>query len=533
MTTNDDAGGTELDGGVTDNNSENSTAAASTQAATDAVLAENAGGTATSEPAKKAKRRKPLITSITQRTTINYVLFAVILLVLLWAVFFSGLYGFYGKMIEREVEEAAQSAASAFPKRFDDNSMDLFYKARLSEIARANKPVSIAVFDAADGEEYKVRIFVDGMGNDSDVNTELFDSVMAKIDLSCVFKHGKSDKVSTEYGTYLCRGSSHKSEEGNVAYLLVIKLYEVFNPQTTRLLRTLIICTIIVLMLACLFSLFASRYQTKRLKNLSNQAKRLAAGDYDVVFSGDGYEEYESLASALNAATENMQKAENLQRDFVANVSHDIRTPLTMIRAYAEMLRDMPMDEQKRQKTADVIITEADRLTALTNDVLDYSRLQSGVTEFKPDKCDLSAEARAVLERFDIARSRDGIKLLHDIDDDVTVNCDKQKIEQVLYNLLNNAINYCGDDKTVILRLKKQNGKARIEVTDHGRGIEADELEAVWDRYYRAAHSKRTVVGSGLGLSICKSILIMHSAEYGVISEIGKGSTFWFELAAV
>ena len=130
-------------------------------------------------------------------------------------------------------------------------------------------------------------------------------------------------------------------------------------------------------------------------------------------------------------------------------------------------------------------------------------------------------------------RERDGIKLEHEIADGVIVSCDKQKIEQVLYNLLTNAINYCGDDKTVILRLKAVDGKARVEVSDHGRGIAADELDAVWNRYYRAARSKRTAVGSGLGLSICKSVLTMHNAEFGVLSEVGEGSTFWFELDTI
>lgn len=130
-------------------------------------------------------------------------------------------------------------------------------------------------------------------------------------------------------------------------------------------------------------------------------------------------------------------------------------------------------------------------------------------------------------------RERDGIKLLNDIDGGLSVEGDRQKLEQVLYNLLINAINYCGDDKTVILRVKDVNGKVRVEVTDHGRGIEESELEAVWDRYYRSSHTKRNVVGSGLGLSICKSVLQAHEAEFGIISEIGKGSTFWFELETV
>ena len=433
-------------------------------------------------------------------------------------------------MLERETADIERSAAVAFPRRVDDNSMVMLYKYRLVDLTRNNKPVAIAVFETDENGDNDLCILVDDMGNGISENNELFDSVMSGLNVKAVFFRGETCKVNTPYGTYMCKGSKHATDGGGTAYLLVMKPYGVWNTQTVKIVYVLVGCTVVMLIFACLYAFFASRHETKYLTDFSQKAKRLADGDYGVVFSGNGYNEYENLACALNAATQNIQKAEKLQRDIVANVSHDIRTPLTMIRAYAEMLRDMPMSDDKREKTANVIITESDRLTALVADVLDYSRLQSGVTEFKTTDCDLSQVATAVLERFDIMRHRDGIKLLNDIDSDAVVKCDKQRIEQVLYNLLINAINYCGDDKTVILRVKKSDGKVRVEVTDHGKGIEKDELESVWDRYYRSARSTRSVVGSGLGLSICKSILIGHNAEYGVISEIGKGSTFWFEL---
>ncbi|MDE6201768.1 MAG: HAMP domain-containing histidine kinase [Clostridiales bacterium] len=478
----------------------------------------------------KQKKRLPLIKSMTVRTTLDYCLFSLILLILFFAVFLSGLNTFYGRMMEEEVKRIERSASAGFPKKVDDNSFIMLYKNRLLDVARGNKPIAIAVFEVDENGKNDICIMVDDMGNGISDDSDLFDAVMDKLDFKSVFSSGKQCKVDTPFGTYLCKGSPHATEDGGTAYLLVMKPYDVWNQQTVKIIYVLALCTIIVLVLAFVFAFFASRHQTKHLTDFSQKAKRLAEGDYNVVFSGAGFNEYENLACALNAATQNIQKAEQLQRDIVANVSHDIRTPLTMIRAYAEMLRDMPMDEKKREKTAGVIIAEADRLTALVGDVLNYSKLQSGVTEYKFDSTDLSEIAAAVLERFDVVRERDGIKLLHDIDSDAVATCDKPKIEQVLYNLIGNAVNYCGDDKTIILRVKKQDGGVRVEVTDHGSGIEQSELDSVWDRYYRSAHSTRTAVGSGLGLSICKSILTAHNAEFGIISKIGKGSTFWFEL---
>ncbi len=477
----------------------------------------------------KKKKRLPLIKSISLRTTIDYCLFSLIILILFFGVFLVSLNAFYGRMMEEDVKRIERSAAVGFPKRVDDNSLTM-YKYRLLDVARSNKPVAIAVFKIDEAEKNDICIMVDDMGNGISDDSNLFDAVMDKLDFKSVFSSGKQRKANTPFGTYLCKGSKHATEDGGTAYLLVMKPYDVWNQQTVKTINILALCTVIVLALACVFAFFASRHQTKYLTDFSQKAKRLADGDYNVVFSGAGYNEYENLACALNAATQNIQKAEQLQRDIIANVSHDIRTPLTMIRAYAEMLRDMPMDESKREKTAGVIISEADRLTALVGDVLNYSKLQSGVSEYKLESTDLSVVASAVLERFDLVRERDGIKLLQDIDSEAVATCDKSKIEQVLYNLIGNAVNYCGDDKTVILRVKKQGGGVRVEVTDHGSGIEQSELDSVWDRYYRSPHSTRTVVGSGLGLSICKTILTAHNAEFGVISEIGKGSTFWFEL---
>lgn len=481
-------------------------------------------------PSCAKKKRLPLIKSMYVRTAVDYCLFSLILLLLFFVVFFSFIYAFYGRMTEGETVKIEQMASEGFPRRVDDNSLVMLYKIRLANIARSNRPVALAVFERDDNGAYSICIGVDDMGNGSVENNDLFDSVTQNLDFDRLFVQDKTSKVSTDIGNFLCKGKAHTTDDGKTVYLLVMKPYDVWNNQTMLIVNFMVLCTFVVLILAGVFSVIASRHQTKHLTDFSQKAKRLANGDYDLEFSGYGYNEYENLASALNAATRNMQNAEKLQRDIIANVSHDMRTPLTMIRAYAEMLRDMPMSDEKREKTANVIIAESDRLNALVGDVLDYSRMQSGVVEYRPAPCDLSDVASSVLERFKPACERDGIDMIGDIEDGAVVTCDRPKIEQVLYNLLGNAVNYCGDDKTVLLSVKKQSDRVRVEVTDHGSGIDPADIDSVWDRYYRSPHSTRTAVGSGLGLSICKSVLTAHNAEFGVISEIGKGSTFWFEL---
>lgn len=482
------------------------------------------------------KRRKPLIRSIARRTAMNYLLYSVVVLVLFWVALYVLMNSFFGALIERDLEEGKNRAAEAFPKRIDDNSVK-YYKMNLSKVARDRRPMIFVLFTRDENNKNKVIFTVDDVIGDSNTKSELFDAIMSDLSFDNVFSSGGTDKVSTSLGSYLCVGSVHKvsTADGGMqtGYLLVIKPNEIFDAHTMKIIYAILICTGIVLVFSFVFSQFASRYQTKRLKDFSQKAKRLAAGDYSVEFSGYGYDEYENLAGVLNAATANIQKTEKMQRDIVANVSHDIRTPLTIIKSYTEMLRDMPMDEAKRQKTANVVIAEVDRLSALTSDILDFSRLQSGAAAFNFEKCNISKVAETVLEQLDIVRERDGFKLLSDIDPDVFVNCDEKMIDRVLYNFLLNAVNYSGEDKTVILGVKRRETTAYISITDHGRGIAEQDLEAVWERYYRVQHSGRPIVGSGLGLSICKNILSAHGAQYGVQSELGKGSTFWFELPMV
>ncbi len=216
----------------------------------------------------------------------------------------------------------------------------------------------------------------------------------------------------------------------------------------------------------------------------------------------------------------------------MANVGHDLRTPLTMVKAYAEMIRDISgSDELKRNQHSQVIIDEADRLTGLVNDILNLSKLQSGTDALELRSTDLRVLAKMVVERFSVYSERDGYTFRFEADEDCFAYCDSKRIEQVIYNLIGNAVSYTGN-KTVDIRVSRVENKVRASVRDYGSGIAPEDLDKVWDRYYRANQSKRAVVGSGLGLSIVKNILTLHKAEFGVSSRLGEGTEFWFELSA-
>jgi signal transduction histidine kinase len=280
---------------------------------------------------------------------------------------------------------------------------------------------------------------------------------------------------------------------------------------------------------ALITAVMMAKLITKPFVRMNDAAKRLAEGKYDVDFSGKGYREINELADTLNYASHELSKNDNLQKELISNISHDLRTPLTMIKGYSEMMRDIP--GENTSENAQVIIEETERLSELVNDMLDLSKIRAGTR--KPDSeifC-LTETVRETLTRYEKLVMQGGYKVEFVFDRDVNIRADRVMILQVIYNLINNAVNYSGDEKHVTVTQTENGERVKISVTDRGEGIDAADIPYIWDRYYRVDRvHKRAAVGTGLGLSIVKGILEVHGASYGVDSMLGEGSTFWFEL---
>ena len=287
-----------------------------------------------------------------------------------------------------------------------------------------------------------------------------------------------------------------------------------------------------MIILALILSLVISKRVSKSIINLNDSAKEMAKGNFDVKFEGNDYREIYELSETLNNTAKELGRADEMKHDLIANVSHDLRTPLTMITAYSEIMRDIP--GENTPENVQVVIDEANRLTTLVNDLLNLSKIQAGVASLETKDYDLTESINGVVERNAKLLEPYGYKVVFGYDRHVYVNADEFKIYQVIYNLLGNAVNYTGEDKRVTISQKVIDDKVRIEVIDTGEGIEPDKLSYVWDRYYKVDKThKRAVIGTGLGLSIVKNILELHNAKYGVNSQVGKGSTFWFEMKMV
>ncbi len=292
-----------------------------------------------------------------------------------------------------------------------------------------------------------------------------------------------------------------------------------------------------VLLLTAMFAYNVSQKLSSGLKNLSSTAVSFSKGDFDANFANAEYQELADLSDTLNSVRDEVKKSGDFQREIIANVSHDLKTPLTMIKAYASMIREISGDNpEKRDKHLQVIIDEADRLTGIVNDVLNVSKLSSNLDEIKFKVFNLTEFLYGMLNKFEYLQETQGYTFLVDIDQNLYTRADEEKIGQVIYNFLSNAVNYTGEDKTVYVSLKSNMTAERIKlmIRDTGKGISKDDLPEIWNRYYRIKEShSRPVRGVGLGLNIVKIILENHSFDFGVDSEVGKGSTFWVDFPAV
>ncbi|MBE6588291.1 MAG: HAMP domain-containing histidine kinase [Ruminococcaceae bacterium] len=289
------------------------------------------------------------------------------------------------------------------------------------------------------------------------------------------------------------------------------------------------IISAILLIIAAIMAFIISERITRPVAAMSREAKKLAVGNYDVNFEGGEFLETAELGATLNYAAEELSKLDTMQKELISNISHDLRTPLTMISGYSEVMRDIP--GEMTAENMQIVIDETKRLSTLVNDLLDLSRLTGGQRKLNKTVFSLTECVRSTIARYSHLSENDGYSITLDAAEDITVEADEMLILQVIYNLISNAINYTGEDKKIHVSQTVNNGICRISVSDTGEGIPEEKLPYIWDRYYRTGDfHKRAVSGTGLGLSIVKNALVLHHAPFGVSSTVGVGSTFWFEL---
>lgn len=291
------------------------------------------------------------------------------------------------------------------------------------------------------------------------------------------------------------------------------------------------ILAIIVSIIALLIGTITSKKISRPIEQLQKSANKLRQGDYNTYFLMDSYSELNELAFTLNEATARLSKIEELRRDLLANVSHDIKTPLTMIQAYAEMIKDISGDnKEKREEHLDVILKEVEFLDHLILDMHDLSELQTEYTKLNKMNFNISNKILEIVKSFNVLLAKNEINLILNIENNIICYGDPNKLARVVYNFISNAIKYTKEiNSNITINLFDSENTIKFEVIDNGIGISENDLPYIWDRYYKIEKNfKRNSDSTGLGLAISKAILEAHNIEFGVISKYKKGSTFYF-----
>lgn len=321
-----------------------------------------------------------------------------------------------------------------------------------------------------------------------------------------------------------------KNKNEDIITLMVMMELTPVNTTVETLRVQLFYVTALMLVVASILAIVISHKIAKPIEKITKEAKTLGKERY-ISNLNSPIREVGELNDTLYFVDRELEKIEGIRRELMANISHDLRTPLTMIQGYSEVMRDIPGENNK--DNIQVVIDESQRLQSLVNDILELSRLEGQKYRLRVKKYNLTDSLKDIVARYQSMLDSKAYNLIFTYDKEVYVEADELKMSQVVYNLLNNAVTYTGEDKKIEIRQKVVGKYVRVEIIDTGEGIAEDKILDIWERYYKIdSKHRRAQIGSGIGLSIVKSIIEQHKGFVGVNST-NKGSTFWFEIQCV
>ncbi|MFV0351444.1 MAG: sensor histidine kinase [Oscillospiraceae bacterium] len=452
----------------------------------------------------------------------SFMAFGILMLVLLWVLQTVFLDQFYSAVKLYQVQQQADAIASAVAE--DDDSW------RRNVQGRGDLNAELYIPSAEDDGETVIPDFPERIFSrltqqeKKDLYQETLQNGGKLTRLYSIEPTGPSGPLHVSERRSVVAARLLEKPDGTEVLLIVSSDLTPVQATVQTLQVQLVCVSIIMLLLAFGAAVLLSRKIAQPIEGLNQSARKLAGGQFKAPPSAGAYREVTELSETLSHAAAELSKTEALRRELIANVSHDLRTPLTLIAGYSEMMRDIP--EENTPENIQVVIDESRRLSSLVADLLDLSQLQSGTVRMKNDLFSITAEVRSIVLRVSKLSEAEGHSFHFESDSEVQVHGDATRIGQVVYNFLLNAMVHGGEGKSITVRQQIQQNWVRIEVCDEGGGIASDELPHIWERYHKSGGN-----GSGLGLSITQSILQQHpGAKFGVETALGTGSTFWFSL---
>ncbi len=475
------------------------------------------------------KKRK-VYTSIGLRLWTYFILYTLLIIAFLFICL-----TILSKSNTKKIEKNLANVSGQIQEEFD--KCDLLNESNIEQIIRE------------EGIQANVRVYIYNISHYTENYTDTAPTyrIASNTELSSVYTSptwlGTATKYLNEHSNESCYIVSNDLGRNYVCFSVVDiggQDYYMYLSYSSELMTSVysllnkyaLLSVIGILAFAFVLSAIVSNIMTKPLDLISEDAKAVANGNYDIKISVDPkFKEYKRLVDALKFAMEEISKADKMQKDLIANVSHDFKTPLTMMKAYAAMIQEISgNDPEKRNKHAQVIIDETDRLSGLVSDVLKMSKISAGIINSELATFNVSEFTKAIVGRFSYL-TESGYRFDTDIEPNLFTRAYRNEIGQVIYNLVGNAVNYTGEDKRLLISVKSIGSYIRFSVQDTGKGITPADVDKIWARYKRNSETHhRAVKGTGLGLSIVKSILEKHNFNFGIMSGERKGSTFYVDL---
>ncbi|WHY75548.1 HAMP domain-containing sensor histidine kinase [Neobacillus sp. WH10] len=302
--------------------------------------------------------------------------------------------------------------------------------------------------------------------------------------------------------------------------------------------KFLLYTILIAVGVAFLQSWFLSRIHLHRIKRLRDATSKVSEGNYNVKVNSANFDEIGELANdfnhmvdKINASMLEIESLENRRRQFMADVSHEMRTPLTTISGVIEGLKNDMIPEEDKERGINLVSQEAKRLIRLVNENLDYEKIRSNQIKLFKEEIQLLEVLEIIQEQLSIQADEKNNQIVVEVAPEIVVNADYDRLVQILINITKNSIQFTTDG-TIWLRGRTEQNSIIIEVEDTGIGIDAKEIEKIWRRFYKADLSRTSnPYGQfGLGLSIVKQLVVLHNGEIEVFSEKGKGTKFVIRL---
>ena len=435
---------------------------------------------------------------------------------------------------ESELRREAEEIADTVVNRYMDDDKRPVAERELLTIARKYDAMIVLRFADA---KYGKRAFVDEASQDKWKGSQDMDveeqslALLGGTDSGRIVTNMLQDRVDIPVMTLTAPVAN---SEGNlIAALFLHTDMSRINASVRQVWMDVLLYSCIAVLMAFLAVSYTTGRITKPIIDMNATVLRFSKGEFDLRVPAKGHDEVAQLGKSFNLMADELNTLEQSRRSFVANVSHELRSPLTSMRGFLEAMQDGTIPPEESPKYLEIVINENRRLTGMVNDLLDLARIESGQYTLNYSAFDINELIARTLLTFEARIDAAHIEIALDFSEDYCyVEADADQIAQVLRNLIDNAIKFtpAGGHLTISTAVDKR--LATIRVADSGKGVSAEDIPFLFDRFYKAekAHTPRAQSGTGLGLSIVKRIISAHGQDISVESELNKGTAFTFTL---